>query len=138
MEFTKFIRPPIVVEAVEITLENIGEIASKIGEIRHKPDGTPYIAIDRRVVPHMTKAYLGSYVTIADDNYHCYTAEAFARIFDSYQPIKTYMFEDTSDQLKVPVTDDKGRVVDMKTTGINEIDPALIVESDQFNESTSV
>jgi hypothetical protein len=35
MEFTQYVRKPFVVEAVEVTVENMAEVAKYVGEMRH-------------------------------------------------------------------------------------------------------
>lgn len=82
MEFTTYIRRPFVVEAIQITEENIGEIALIIGELRTKND-VPYIALDRRLVPNVTKAHIGWWFTKLEDNYRCYAPKLFAAQFQT-------------------------------------------------------
>jgi len=43
MEFQTFVRKPFVVEAIEVTVENINDISEFVGTMRTKDDGTPYI-----------------------------------------------------------------------------------------------
>lgn len=79
-----YLRRPFMIQAVEITIENIKEIARHIGEVRYKPDGiTPYIRLDRRVVPRGTTAYLGFYVTFSNDgnNIRVYSRRGFNETF---------------------------------------------------------
>ncbi len=47
MEFTTFVRKPFTVEVVEVTDENIAEIAELVGTLRCKEDGSRYIHVDR-------------------------------------------------------------------------------------------
>lgn len=81
MEFNKFVRKPFIVEAVEVTQENIAEIAKLIGQIRALDDGTPYIVVDRRLVPNSHKVYVGYWVTRMDDNIRCYSKKSFTNHF---------------------------------------------------------
>ena len=83
MEFTKFVRKPFMVEAIEVTLENIGEIAEMIGTLREKENGTPYIQVNRRLVPNLFRVYVGFWVTkMGDgDNIRCYTKRVFNQQF---------------------------------------------------------
>ena len=82
MEFTTFVRRPFEVEAVLITDENIAEIAEMIGALKtNDKDGSLYIALDRRLVPNMTRAYVGWWMTQLGDNYRCYSAKAFKEQF---------------------------------------------------------
>jgi hypothetical protein len=41
IEYTDFVRKPFIVQAVEITDDNIEEIANELGTLRHKEDDTP-------------------------------------------------------------------------------------------------
>ena len=81
LEFTVFTRRPFVVEAIQITEDNIEELAGLIGEVRHKDDEI-YISIDRRVIPNIRKAYVGWWVTRMDDNLRCYSPKIFEEQFE--------------------------------------------------------
>lgn len=78
LEYNTFVRKPFVVEAVEVTEENIEGIAEKVGQVETKADGTKYIAVDRRIVPNIYRVYPGFFMTKLGDNYRCYSK----RIFD--------------------------------------------------------
>jgi hypothetical protein len=68
LNFELYVREPFAVEAVQITEENIEKIAALIGlGIRVKND-VKYIALDRRVVPNISRAYIGWWVTSLSDN----------------------------------------------------------------------
>ena len=81
MEMTKFTRKPFIVDAVEITDDNIEEVAKDVGDIRHKDDGTPYILVDRRLVPNVTRVYTGFWMTKMGDNVRCYSKKVFKEQF---------------------------------------------------------
>lgn len=81
MEFKTFVRKPFVVEAVEITTENIGEVAKYVGDLREKEDGTPYILVDRRLVPNVFRVYPGFYMTKMGENVRCYSKKIFREQF---------------------------------------------------------
>lgn len=93
MQFDKYIRRPFVVEAVEITTENMEEIAELVGEVRVK-DGVPYIALNRRIVPNVNRAYAGWFMTQLDDNYRCYSPKIFNDQFMPFEAAKLFVFED--------------------------------------------
>lgn len=76
MQFNQFIRKPFKIEAIEITAENLSEIAPLIGEERTKGDDR-YIAVDKRIVPSIHRAYVGWFVTRLDDNLRCYSPKVF-------------------------------------------------------------
>src|SRR5580765_1281100 len=81
MEFTTFVRKPFVVEAVEITAENINEVAKYIGDVREREDGTQYILVDRRLVPNVFKVYPGLFMTKMGENIRCYSRKIFKEQF---------------------------------------------------------
>lgn len=92
MEFTTFVRKPFIVEAVEITAENIGELADLVGALREKEDGTPYIQVDRRLVPNIFRVYPGFWMTRMGDNIRCYSQKVFREQFARNEPdIETWV-----------------------------------------------
>lgn len=86
MDFTTFVRKPFIVEAVEVTTENIAELAKMIGTLREKDNGTPYIQVDRRLVPNVYRVYPGFWVTMMGDNIRCYSKRIFTEQFMAYSP----------------------------------------------------
>lgn len=81
MEFANFVRKPFVVEAIEVTEENINDLAEYIGTMRKKDDGTPYIAVDRRLIPNVYRVYPGFWMTRMGDNIRCYSKKVFTEQF---------------------------------------------------------
>lgn len=81
MEFTTFVRKPFLVEAVEITAENIEEVAKFVGDLRQKEDGTPFILVDRRLVPNVYRVYPGFFMTKMGENVRCYSRKIFREQF---------------------------------------------------------
>jgi hypothetical protein len=81
VEFTTFVRKPFVVDAVEITTQNIAEVANYIGDLREKEDGTPYILVDRRLVPNVLRVYPGFFMTKMGENVRCYSRRIFREQF---------------------------------------------------------
>lgn len=81
LEFTTFVRKPFTVEAVEITLENIEQIAEFVGEIQYKGDGVPFIKVNRRLVPNVLKVHPGFWMTRMNDNIRCYSKKIFLEQF---------------------------------------------------------
>ena len=77
MEFTKYVRIPFVVEVVEITADNIDEVAQYIGDVFKQDDGTPYILVDPRRVPSVQKVYIGFFMTKIGGNVRCYSRKIF-------------------------------------------------------------
>ena len=86
MEFNEYVRKPFLVEAVEITEENIGEVAKYVGELREKDDGTPFIYVDRRLVPNIFRVYPGFYMTRMGDHIRCYSRKVFNEQFVMGEP----------------------------------------------------
>lgn len=80
MEFVEYIRKPFSVNAIEITEENMKEVAKLIGTVRTK-DGVTFIALDRRIIPNVTRAFVGWYLTCVDNNYRCYAPKLFRAQF---------------------------------------------------------
>lgn len=81
MDFQTFSRKPFAVEAVQITEENIEEVAKLIGEVRVKDD-VKYIALDKRIVPNIHRAYVGWWLTRMADNLRCYSPKIFEEQFE--------------------------------------------------------
>lgn len=81
MEFSTFVRKPFVVQAVEVTPENIEEVAKYVGDLREEDDGTVYILVDRRLVPNVFKVYPGFYMTKMGKNVRCYSRKIFREQF---------------------------------------------------------
>ena len=80
-EFKQFVRRPFVVNAVQITEENIGNVAAHVGELKHKDDGTPFILVDRKLVPNVYRVFPGYWMTKMDDNIRCYSNNIFEKQF---------------------------------------------------------
>ncbi len=74
------------VEAVEVTEENIAEVAELVGALRHKEDGSPYIHVDRRLVPNIYRVYPGFWMTKMGDNVRCYAKHVFVNQFMESTP----------------------------------------------------
>jgi len=87
MEFKTFVRKPFQVEAVEITPENMAEIAEMIGgRIKTEDDsGVDYIQLNRQIIPNVGKAYVGWWVTRLGENFRCYAPKVF---FEQFSEIK--------------------------------------------------
>lgn len=89
MELKEYISTPLVVEAVQVTDENMREVARWCEGIIKKEDlkkgPTPYIAVNviRPSSARQAKAYVGDWVSKHRDSYKVYTRNAFERC---YQP----------------------------------------------------
>ena len=84
LDYDNFVRKPFVVEALEVTKDNIALIAPYIGDLEEKNDGTPYIAVDRRLVPNIPRVYPGFYMTRMGDHIRCYSRRVF---FEQFTPL---------------------------------------------------
>jgi hypothetical protein len=81
MEFTTFVRKPFTVEAVEITTDNIAEVAKYVGDLKEKEDGSQYILVDRRLVPNVFRVTPGFFMTKMGENVRCYSRKVFEAQF---------------------------------------------------------
>lgn len=81
MEFTTFVRKPFTVEAVEVTLENMEELAPLIGAVAETDDGKKFILVNKRLVPNVYRVWPGFWVTKMGDNIHCYSKKVFNKQF---------------------------------------------------------
>jgi len=86
MEFITYVRKPFTVEAVEVTEENISEIAKYTGTLREKDNGQKFIQVDRRLVPNVFRIYPGFWMTKMDDNIRCYSRRIFTEQFTANTP----------------------------------------------------
>jgi hypothetical protein len=84
MEFIEFVRKPFVVEALEITEENIAEVAKYVGDVEENDDGTRFIRVDRSLVPNVTRVYPGYFMTRMGDYVRCYSRRVF---FEQFTPL---------------------------------------------------
>ncbi len=75
-DFETFVRKPFVVRATQITEENIDDIAKMIGEVR-TDKGEKFIAINRRIVPTVGRAFLGWWITVFNGEVRCYKPKVF-------------------------------------------------------------
>lgn len=86
LDLNTFVRKPFTVEAVEITPENIEEVSKFVGELKKKEDGTPFILVDRRIVPNVHRVYPGFWMTRMGDNIRCYASHIFTDQFTESTP----------------------------------------------------
>ncbi len=102
MEFNLFVRRPFSVEAVEITNDNIEELAPSIGELKTKDNGQKFIQVDRRLVPNIYRVYPGFWMTRMGDNVRCYAKKVFREQFMEM----TSEIEEWTDYLRSSTTED--------------------------------
>lgn len=90
MDFITFIRKPFVVEAVEVTEDNIAEIAELVGTLQKKEDGTSYIEVNRDMFRNIKQISPGFWMTMMGGNIRCYSRPVFKK-----------QFMETNDHIKV-------------------------------------
>lgn len=124
MEFNQYVRRPFTVEAIEITAENIEEVAALVGKLQTKGE-TTFIALNRRIVPNIGRAYVGWYLTRLGDNYRCYAPKVFKGQFIEYEDQINFSFteevEDDPDSadphgLPRPEIEDEEETFELTTT----------------------
>jgi len=86
MNFNQYVRKPFVVEAVEVTEENLEEVAKFVGEVREKQGSGRYIQVDRRIVPNVYRVYPGFFMTRMGDHIRCYNPKIFHEQFVEGNP----------------------------------------------------
>lgn len=106
MKFNKYVRNPYVVEAIQITESNIDELNKLIGfgEVCEEEDGRAYILVDKRLVPHINKAYVGWWVTKIENKFHCYAENVFENQFVEYGDRVSFSFDENGRVDKVLVS----------------------------------
>jgi hypothetical protein len=108
MEFTTYVRKPFIVEAVEITKDNIEELSKFIGDIKEKEDGTKYILVDPRLVPNVDRVYVGYFMTKMGQKVRCFSRKIFRDQFvvkdESIQPWLDFLASNGSDEVPEAVT----------------------------------
>jgi len=94
MEFTKFVRKPFIIEAVEVTEDNIAEIASFIGVLHKKDDGTSFIRVHRLLFLNVGLVTPGFWMTKMGEQIRCYSKPVFNKQFVAITPdIETWFKE---------------------------------------------
>lgn len=84
METTKFTRKPFDVEAVQVTADNIDEVAKWCqGEVITQNDGSKFIKVRvlRVLNERQTQAFVEDWVLYAGTGYKVYTDKAFRKSF---------------------------------------------------------
>lgn len=88
IETTKFARKPFFVDAVQVTAENMEQVAQWCkGDVRTEGSGEEVkyvkVRVNRPLTDRQTKAYVGDWVLSAGSGYKVYTDKAFAKSFES-------------------------------------------------------
>ena len=84
LETSKYIRKPFSIDAVQVTTDNISDIATWVdGEVRTDDVGQYVkVRVHRPLNDRQTKAYVGDWVLYAGTGYKVYTPKAFANSFE--------------------------------------------------------
>lgn len=88
VEYTVWVRKPFEVKAVQVTEENMDDVAAWCsGKIRQNSYKIPYIHVDVRpfVNARQTKAFVGDWVLFAARGFKVYTDKAFKASFDQVE-----------------------------------------------------
>lgn len=94
LEIAEYIRKPFKVHAVEVTEENMIEVAQWCnGDLRKTPQGKTQslsanfiaVRVARVTSPRQSQAFVGDWVLYAGTGYKVYTPKAFAHHFDLVQ-----------------------------------------------------
>lgn len=85
MQTTKFTRRPFDVDAVQVTADNIDEVAKWCqGDVNTDTEGNQYVKVRvlRVLNERQTQAYVTDWVLYAGTGYKVYTDKAFKKSFD--------------------------------------------------------
>lgn len=96
MDFTTYVRKPFTVEAVQITSENLEEIAKQVGKLKKDGD-LPYIEVNPNLVPNITKVYPGYWFTKMNNKVRCYSSHIFEAQFMEITPDKKELIDKLND-----------------------------------------
>lgn len=93
LQYTPFVRKPFMVEAVEVTNENIRDLAKIVGTIKFDENtGAPYILVDRKKVPNVYRVTPGYWVTKVDNKIRAYSHNSFhAQFIESSEQIEEWV-----------------------------------------------
>lgn len=84
LDFQPYIRKPFTIEAIEVTEENMEEVAAslEIGKVQPKRNGEQlYILVDGEKIPNVFRIYAGFFITRMGINLRAYSAKTFRRQF---------------------------------------------------------
>lgn len=81
LQYSEYERVPFRIEAVEITEDNLEEVAKSVGEVVSREDGSKYIKVDRRLIPALTEVYPGYFMTKMGTKNRCYSPDLFEQLF---------------------------------------------------------
>ena len=88
LEYETFVRTPFKIEAVEVTDENIIQIAEMLGSkiFSDTRTGTTFIGVDNEQMPGIYRIYAGFWVTKMGHRYRAYSQQRFLKEFVRLSP----------------------------------------------------
>jgi hypothetical protein len=88
LDFATYVRKPFTIEAIEITKDNIAEIAELVGTLQYKKNGAPYIKVNRLLFPNFIQIFPGFWITRMSDgsNLRCFSKRIFHNQFIANSP----------------------------------------------------
>lgn len=86
MKMHTFVRRPFTVKAVEVTRQNIHELAPYIGTVETSDRGQEFIQVDKSKVPNIGRVWPGHFVTVMGGNIRCFTRKSFIAQFAGASP----------------------------------------------------
>lgn len=83
LEYETFVRTPFKIEAVEVTDENIEQIAEMLGSKIYVDNrtGSTFIGVDNEQMPGIYRIYAGFWVTKMGHRYRAYSQQRFLKEF---------------------------------------------------------
>lgn len=81
---TRYVRKPFEVEAVQVTTENMTDVADWCdGNIRHTAENAPFVKVEvhKPLTSRQTRAFVGDWVLFANRGFKVYTDKAFQSSF---------------------------------------------------------
>lgn len=86
MQFKTYVRKPFTVSAVEVTEDNIEDIAKLCGTIETNGEGQRFIKVTNDSVKTVTRVYVGFWMTKNGDNIRFYSNRIFSQQFIQSTP----------------------------------------------------
>lgn len=91
MNYQTYVRKPFNILAMEVTLDNLDEVAELIGTVKEE-NGKRFIQVDKKdpdgkpIVPTVFRVYPGFWLTKIGKNIRCYKKSAFNAQFTKSTP----------------------------------------------------
>lgn len=86
MDFNTYVRKPFRVQAVQVTEDNIQELAKFCSGKYCTEDGHPYILVDKKSIPNVLRIEVGFFVTKMGKNIRAFSEKVFNEQFTSTTP----------------------------------------------------